>query len=71
MVDNLHVGTTLAGSPQEDGCTFIQRHIYTSVFMTTTHRYMKDKTFKVLQIVYLVLSICKISRKSVLTFKMR
>ena len=46
MVDKLHVGTTLAGSPQEDGCTFIQRHIYTSVFMTTTHRYMKEKLSK-------------------------
>ena len=49
MLDNLHVGMSLAGvgSLREDGCTFIQRHSrYTSIFMTTTPRYMKDKTVK-------------------------
>ena len=54
MLDNLHVGMSLAGegSLREDGCTFIQRHSrYTSIFMTTTPRYMKDKTVKELQIV--------------------
>ena len=47
MLDNLHVGMSLAGegSLWEDGCTFIQRHRYTSIFMTTTHRYMKVLQF--------------------------
>ena len=40
------------GSLWEAGRTFIQRHRYTPpIFMTTTTRYMKDKTVIVLQIV--------------------